>query len=309
MDESQGEPSGESTRPGPVYDTAMRGVIEGDPVAACRLLGIEVVGQPQTLTTSFPIVTLAADLLLRVGPARLAHVEYVRRATGDLVTRMLGYRWAISRDHPGDQLSQHIVVLGGGRVRGHDHPARTGFLLDLKILYLRELDPATLLASPSLAPLAALGRGSPSDRAEACTEALRLIGTSGGIRAEGLVRCTTVLATITLNTPTIWKIVEEVGMAVESIAELFRDTAFGQALVQQGREQGLERGMARGMEQGMEQGREQLLVALLEDRFGSHRVIPALARCLTGWADAGSAVHAITTAASLEELSSALSLA
>lgn len=82
-------------------------------------------------------------------------------------------------------------------------------------------------------------------------------------------------------------------MAVETIAELFRDTAFGEALVQQ------------GLEQGLERGREQLLTVLLQERFGSHPRIPAVARRLTGWPDASSAVHAITVAASVDDLSTA----
>ena len=79
-----------SKQPGPVYDSAVRGVMAGDPVAACRLLNIPITtpsGVPQILPTSFPIATKSADLLLRVGPGRLAHVEYVRRATTDLVAR------------------------------------------------------------------------------------------------------------------------------------------------------------------------------------------------------------------------------
>jgi hypothetical protein len=138
----------------------MRGLMEDDPVAACELLGVEVAGRPEVLPSVFSPGILTADLLLRVGPGRLAHVEYVRRASSDLAVRMLGYRWAVMREREGELLSQHVIVLGEGWVRGHDDLEQNGFRLDLNVIYLREVDPAGWLQNPSLAPLAALGRGS-----------------------------------------------------------------------------------------------------------------------------------------------------
>jgi hypothetical protein len=294
MDKSRGESPAERTQPGPVYDAAMRGLMEGDPAAACRLLGVEVVGEPKVLPSVFSASSLTVDLLLRVAPGRLVHVEYVRAATRDLVTRMLGYRWVVMRDHPDDLLSQHVVVLGEGRVRGHDDPARTGFWLDLNVVYLREVEAARLLADVSLAPLAALGRGSPS---EAYAQSLRVACERGGARAGRLIQFATTLATITMDPSIIWKFVGEVGMSVESIADLFvadlfRDTKFGQALIQQ------------GLDTGREEGREHLLVALLRDRFGPHPDLPAVAQRLASWPDAAS-IQAITAAASLDELARA----
>jgi hypothetical protein len=98
----EGEQNGPSSRPGPVYDAAMRGVIEADPGVICRLLEIPVGtpnGAPELLPASFPSPgqTLHADLVLRVGPDQLAHVEYERRPTGNLVARMHAYLGAIGR--------------------------------------------------------------------------------------------------------------------------------------------------------------------------------------------------------------------
>jgi hypothetical protein len=87
-------------------------------------------------------------------------------------------------------------------------------------------------------------------------------------------------------------------MSVDSVADLFRDTKFGQALV----EQGLEQGREEGLEQGLEQGAVRLLTALLHDRFGFHSAIPVLARRLNRWPDSLAAVHAITSATSLDDL-------
>ncbi|HST84303.1 MAG TPA: hypothetical protein VLL08_21380 [Kineosporiaceae bacterium] len=279
-----------------MFDTVMRGVFEGDPVAACGLLGIEITttsGAPEVLPASFPAVTKSADLLLRVGPGRLAHIEYARQATSDLVPRMLGYRSLIMLAHLGEQLTQYIVVLGGGRVRGHDDPTTQRFWLDLKVLYLRELDPAACLADAALAPLAALGRGSPAARAEAYAQALRVVYKEGGPRTGELLAFTTVLATITVDAIIMKKIVEEVGMTVEDTTEFFRGLAWGQTLLEQGLEQGLERGLEQG------------LVARLQERFGTAAEIPAIAHQLARWPDPASAYRAITAAAALTDLADA----
>jgi hypothetical protein len=307
---------------GPYYDAAMRGVMEGDTAAACRLLEVQTTGPPQIMPSSFafPAGTLSADLLLQVAPNRLVHVEYARRAEPDLAIRMLGYRWAIMRDHPKKQLSQHIVVLGEGRIKGHDDLTVTGFQLDLNVVYLRDLEPATLLKDPSLAPLAALGRGSPSERAVAYGQALRLIQRHGGARAHELTEFATLLGAITLDTLIMGKIAEEVGMIDEVIAELFDESGIGASLVQRGldrgrvegiaegtergRVEGRVEGIAEGTEKGLAAGRERMLTVLITNRFGLRSEIPAIAHRLAGWSDSA-ATHAIAEAQSLEQLSRA----
>jgi hypothetical protein len=283
-------------RPGPVYDTAMRGVFEGDPAAACDLLGIEITlpsGIPEILPTSFPVTTKSADLLLRVGSDRLAHIEYARHATADLVPRMLGYRSLFMLAHHHDLLVQHVIVLGDGRVRGHDQPTTQRFWLDLNVVYLRELDPSRCLVNASMAPLAALGRGSPDDRAQAYSEALTKIYKEGGPRVGELLTWTTVLATITVDPIIMRKIVEEVGMTVEDTTELFKGLVWGQTLITSAREEGLEQGV------------EQSLVVRLEERFGSDTDVRAIAHRLALWPDAASAFRAITAASSLADLADA----
>jgi hypothetical protein len=69
----------ENNRLGPIFDSTMRGVIEGDPMAACGLLGIEAATEPEILPSEFAAWSMRVDLLMRVGPGRLVHVEYGRR--------------------------------------------------------------------------------------------------------------------------------------------------------------------------------------------------------------------------------------
>lgn len=261
-------------------------------MAACRLLGVEVVGEPVVLPSEFPAWTKSVDLLLRVGPGRLAHVEYARRGERDLVARMMMYRCLIMRDYPDDVLGQHIIVLGGGRVEGHEDPVRTGFWLDLNVVYLRDVDPEWFLGGPELAPLAVLGRGGREVRERACGRALRLIHQAGGVRTEDLLDFTCVLATIILDRDAVQRILKEVGMTMESIAEFYRDTDLGHVLQDVGRKE--------GRKEGRQEGREAALVEAITDRFGPDPGVPVIAHRLAGWSVG--AFHAVIAAASLADL-------
>jgi hypothetical protein len=304
-----------SSQPGPVYDAALRRMVELDPAAICRLLGVEIGEPPRILSAELPTATLSADLVLRVAADHLVDVEYMRTTAPDLVARMLVYRGLIMRTYPGNQLTQYVLVLGGGgRIRGHDDLARYGFALDLIIIYVRELDPAMLLEEPSLAPLAVLGRGSADDRAKAFSTATRLIRRHGGPEAGELLEFASRLAIITLDRPIIEGIIKEAGMSLEAIEELFGETVYGNALrkrlreegIEEGREEGRaagrEEGRAAGREEGLTQARVEFLTALLKERFGDDPVLTAVANRLASWPDAATAVHAIGIAATLDAL-------
>ena len=79
----------------------------------------------------------------------------------------------------------------------------------------------------------------------------------------------------------------------DSIADLFSDTQFGQALVDRGREE--------GREEGREQGRLGLLTGLLRGRFGDSPTIPDAAHALAGLPD-DEAIASIAAASSLTDL-------
>jgi hypothetical protein len=264
-----------------VYDAALRKIVEGDLSAACSLLGMRVETHPEVLTGALPTGTLAADLLLRVGAGRLVHVEYMRATASDLVPRMLIYRGLIMRAYPGESLSQHVIVLGDGRLRGYEEVAVHGFALDLRVLYLREVEPATVLAHRGLAPLAVLARGDASARSAAFAAALRIIAEDGGTRAPELLEFATRLATIRLDRPTIKQIVQEATVTVESLADLFRDTPLGREI--------------------RAEGRAALLLSLLEAKFGQDGRLPAIANRLSELTD-GETARAVTDAASIDDL-------
>ena len=85
-------------------------------------------------------------------------------------------------------------------------------------------------------------------------------------------------------------------MTVESVAEFYPETRFGQRL------------RAEGRDEGLEEGRETLLSALLLDRFGERPELTSLARRLARLPDPVQAVHAVTTATTFEELQHAVPL-
>src|SRR4051794_33583425 len=72
------------------------------------------------LPTSFTAPLVTADLLLSAGESRLMHVEYESSPKPDLVQRMYEYRGRIMREYPKRRLTQHLLILATGVVRGFD---------------------------------------------------------------------------------------------------------------------------------------------------------------------------------------------
>jgi hypothetical protein len=329
MTRKQAQLSGRKRRPGPVYDEAMKGLIEGDPVAVCRLLGIPISTKravPQLLSSSFgyPMGALYADAVIRVGVHRIVHLECERQLRAhEMVARMVGYRGVIQRRHRKEVLSQYLIVLGGGRVVEFIDPVLSWFWGCLGVVFMRDLDPEVFLNSPSLAPLAALGHGTSRVRREAFARALALIRDEGGERADELKTFAITLAAITLDRSIINRTVEEEEMTPEEfVNNLLWNGSYGESVRERLKEQSLAEGLAQGLEQGLEKGLEQGLVkglaegkvegraeerelvlsVLLKDRFGAQPEVPAVAHRLAGALDAVAAVHAVTSAAALADL-------
>jgi hypothetical protein len=200
---------------GPAYDNALRHLAAADLAAVCRWLGIAVTPDCVRLSEALPAATQYADLVAQVDADRLAHVEFVRRPTSDLPQRMLEYRARIMGREPGRVLTQHVVLLAEGRVAAR-YVNGEEFAMRLHVTYLREQDPAELLADAALAPLAVLAR-SPSARARASTlrEAFEVLArvTDPG-RRQDLAGVASVLAAIHLDAATIELSGKEAGMPI-----------------------------------------------------------------------------------------------
>jgi hypothetical protein len=287
----------------------MRQIVEGDLPGVCRWLGVRREGAPQVLSSNFPAVTLSADLVARVGPRRLLHVEYVGRPAADLRDRMALYWALLRREHPGHRVLQFVIVMGRGTVR--DAPEVGVSFPDLQVIYLRDVDPERFLRTPGagLAPLAVLARGADHERVRTLGAAVRVIRRDGGVRSGELFQLATGLARIALDRPTIEAIAKEAGMTLrelaDQLAEFYKDSYVGEIVKERSRELGLEEGREQGLEEGREQGREQgragVLIAVLRSRFGDHPDNDEVAHRLAGW-DPALAVTAITSAAAPSDL-------
>jgi hypothetical protein len=279
----------------------MRYIVEADIPALCDWLDVKLEGRGDLLSPVFAAETRTADLLVKVGPGRLLHTEYVRSPESDMFARMVGYRAHIMRQYPGMSLTQYAIVLGRGRLVLRDD-AVNGFYLGLRVVYLSETDPSEVLARPNLAALSILTKGDQQDRAESVLKTLRLLRTFPLDRRRGLLEAMTSLATISLDRSTIDLITKELKMTVESVAEFYSETDLGRAIGKQAHEQGLEQGLEQGREQGRQQELTQSLIDLLRVRFGIHPQIPALAEHLAHESDRAARVRAITEAETLDDL-------
>lgn len=288
-----------------LYDVAMRSWAESNPAGVAGWLDPSVSGVPAEdfvmhptalIESSLSVPLMHADLMIGVGSQRLMHVEYETSPGSDLVPRMYDYRGRIMRRYPGRRLTQHVIVLGDGRVKGHDDLATHGFALDLNVVYLRDHEPAECLADSFLALFAALSRGSCQVRERSFGAAMQLLLDSDHPMAWAWLMAAKSVAEIRLERSTIDRIGRENVMAVHPYVERFREEPWAQELIKQGREQGREQGWEQGQADGVMQGGERVLLAIIRTRFGYASEAEAIARMLSGWDDADAAVAAINAA-------------
>jgi hypothetical protein len=205
------------SRPGPVYDAVLKAMFEFDLRGVCQLLGVPVQGEPVALSVEFTLTTKLVDLLVLVGPNRLMHVEYARRASDDLVGRMLLYRGPIMQQFPKHHVSQHIVVLGEGTVSGYDDYRANDFAVNLQVLYLRDADPDTFLGDVNFAPQAMLRGAGPAESVKVAARVIDVVRERRGERLEQLLEFIAVLAVIASDPAVVEKIIEETEMTVEAL--------------------------------------------------------------------------------------------
>jgi hypothetical protein len=290
-----GSEAGQASRPGPIYDRVMRGLVTRDLAAFAEWLKVPLEDDIEIISESFAAETLHTDLLARVSRDRLLHVEYVRAPVRDTAARMAGYRAQIMRRHPDKSIAQYAIVLGEGWLRSCDDPIN-GFSLGLKSVYVRECDPAVLLSNSYRAPLAVLAKGDQDSRAKALSAALAMADKEPD--RQMLIDAALTLATITLDRSTLDRVREETGMTIETVADFYSETEVGRELLGRGREAGRDE----GREEGREEGHEDVLTALLKNRFGEQARTGEVAQRLAHFMDLATAVDVITKADSLDEL-------
>lgn len=161
------------------------------------------------------------------------------------------------------------------------------------VVRTRDIDPARMLAFPTTAPLAALGRGTADERADALTAAAELIlAVPDPERRTRLLAAASTLASIVLPADTIDSALKEAAMPVP-----VRDTPLGRLLLDEGRQEGREK----GREEGRRIEVARLTAFLLRRRFGLDPRIDGIAEALAELPDE-ERMTAVEDAASLDDL-------
>ena len=268
-------------------------------MAMCRLLGEDPVEEPVLLSESLPVNAMFVDALLRVGPNRLLHTEFVRQVEPDLGPRMLEYRARIMRRHPGMTLVQHVLLLADGTV-----PDRFGdeeYSFRLHVSYLRDRHPKEFLATPSLAPLAVLAKAH-DERARVVNfkSSLRVISGAGTSpsRIQELAGAAGALATVRLTSRTIKQIWKETLVNVLTHEDWQR---FFDALKPANEQERLE-----DEEYNKAQPTARVYLGLMDYRFGYAEGQGRTALALAQRFPMGEAIAMIMAAGSQEELDAKL---
>jgi hypothetical protein len=274
------------------YDASMRRWAEANLAAFAGWLDPSVACLPKhdfaRQPASFAIPILHGDLLFTAGRGRLMHVEYETSPDGALVIRLFNCRGRIMSLFPEQHLTQYVIVLGDGKVTGHDDLAN-GFILDVTVICLREMDSAVFLADPVLAPLAVLARGSEKQREQFLAEAFQVIMKSNHPQNLGLLETAEALALIRLPAKVVTQIRKGTGMALDPFKWWYINSELGAEYREEIEDRCRER------------VQERVLLAFLRSRFAERSEVAEVAHRLASWPE-GAAIEAVVGAADPAEL-------
>jgi predicted transposase YdaD len=239
--------------------------------------------------------TMKADLLART-PDGIVHVEFVKDASPDLDLRMVDYRLRLRRRHRTTPIAQYVLVLRDVAVPArYDDMDRGQLSCRWTVVRISERDPVPLLASPTTAPLAALARGTPSQRATVLAAAAELITAHADPdRRDVLVGAAATLASIVLPRSIITTALKEAAMPVP-----VRDTPLGRELYEEGRQDGRQEGRQEGAHAAV----LNLTALMLRQRFDDDPRCAAVAARLADLPDEERLAR-LAAAANLDDLES-----
>ncbi|WP_344309936.1 hypothetical protein [Fodinicola feengrottensis] len=266
------------------YDNATKLLSADERAELCRWLGATVPSLARVASEDLAANPLRVDYLMHTGKRQLTHVEFERRPTADLGRRMFCYLGRLQERHRGYHIEQFVVVLADG------NPPEEWELGGARVRYrvhkLREQDPDSLLARPATAPFAVLACAEPAGRLALLTRVLKAIWDfdyDEG-RRKTLVEMAATLAEIYLT-------FEEVEVAWKESAMLYPMT-----------EGKIYRHVyAEGEDKGRAEERAEMIVAMLEERFGGDPGIVLIAARLSAL-DRREAYRLVWAAESLDDL-------
>ncbi len=241
----------------------------------------------ENLAASFPAETLHADYVGRSRHDRVFHVEYIGKPDRDMAVQMIACLAHLKRNHPGCSITQYALVEGTGWLPSVDDPL-TGLSLGLRTIYMRDQAASRLLEHPNTGVFSVLARGDNRDRTGYLKTAVHQMLDLPEVRRARLLHAISHLATVHLDPATVGQIIKkETGMTVESVAQFYMETDFGQLI----------------QKRGADERAARLLTAQLRARFGDDSRIPAIAERLAQGTDDETIERLITEASSLDDLS------
>lgn len=266
----------------------MKILAEDDVGALLSVVGI--VDRASALTAELAATSMKADLVARTATG-IVHVEFVKDPTPDLDLRMVDYRLRLRRRHRTTAIAQYVLALRDVPVPARYTDVDDGQLgCTWQVVRISDLDPHSLLATPTTAAIAALANGTEAERAAVLVAAAELISThTDPDRRNVLLGAAATLASIVLPRRTISTALKEAAMPVP-----VRDTPLGRELYDEGRQE--------GRQEGDRQAVLRLTRSMLRSRFDTdHTRIESAAARLVALTD-DERVARILAASSIDEL-------
>jgi len=275
-------------RSGPVYDDAMKVLAADDLDAVLTLVGVHGQGARE-MNVELAGSAKRVDLLARTASG-IVHVEFMKDPDPELDLRMVEY-WVRVRRQVRERrtpIAQFVLVLGDDVVAPDRCLEQGREVLRWTVVRLGDLDPDLLLERPTTAAVAALARGSESQRAQVLTAAAELIAATDPGRSRTLLTAATILASIVLPSPIIGTALKE----ATSMPVLIRDTPLGREIYEEARNEG---------RQEARQAVSELTALVLRRAFGDDPRIDTVAERLADLPD-DERLTVLTTATSLDDL-------
>jgi hypothetical protein len=153
LDELEAEDEdAEGSMPNWVYHEMVRKFLGSSPGAKLKLLDAPATGTPGRV----PMVDRDPSTMIsvfRTAENKICQVHCFREAPKDLVALMSRYRTAIEQVYPHDHLDQYAIVLGDGSIRSPGSPVHTGIHFDLRVLYVKDVEPEWFPLGPGFSLL------------------------------------------------------------------------------------------------------------------------------------------------------------
>ena len=247
------------------YDITLRSLIgHGAPALLDSIAGVAAV---ELLSGEFPTAReRRADVVARLADGRILHLELQTSVDPAMPWRMLEYHALIAGAHDGAILEQVVLHVGGrtGAVSGLERP---GLSFHYRVVDIRDLDPAPLLASPALGDtvLAFLARC--DDTGARVREILSRLATLSEPARRDAAAQLLILSGLRGAAAVVLKEIRTMPIRIEIEENPFLYEVFLKGLAE-----GKTEGEAHGEARGEARGKARALLRLIERRFGSSSV-------------------------------------